>query len=95
MNIAEYYEYAKLSAAAYTIMDSYPAGFSGADFAAEANSDVNRSPVLPLPLALQTFDPTSTDGPAWTIPTNGYLGNDAAGFAATLFQRGKSVPQPH
>ena len=89
MNIIEYYEYAKLAAAAYVNMDAFPAGFTEAQFAIEANKEP--APRVPLAVAKQTFDSGSSEAagqPVWTIPSGGYHGNDASGFAATLFQRG-------
>jgi hypothetical protein len=87
MNIIEYYEYAKLAAAAYVNMDAYPTGFTATQFAIEANKD--QSPRVPLAVANQTFVYDSENNPnPWTIPPGGYYGNDSVGFAATLFQRG-------
>lgn len=78
MNIIEYYEYAKLAAAAYVDMDDYPVGFSGAQFSAEANNEP--TPRVPLAVANQTFKEGSDEAagqPVWTIPSAGYHGNDA------------------
>lgn len=89
MNIVEYYEYAKLAAAAYVNMDAYAAGFTDTQFASEVNKEP--APRVPLAVAKQTFDSGSSEAagqPVWTIPTGGYYGNDSVGFAATLFQRG-------
>ncbi len=89
MNIIEYYECAKLAAAAYVNMDTYPTGFTDEQFVTEANKE--SSPRVPLAVANQTFLNGSREAagqPVWTIPTGGYYGNDGVGFAATLFQRG-------
>jgi len=83
MNILEYYEYAKLSAAAYTVLD----GKLLADIAKLANGQER----VPEAVANQNFLNGSREAagqPVWTIPPGGYYGNDSVGFAATLFQRG-------
>jgi Ca2+-binding RTX toxin-like protein len=83
MNFLEYYEYAKLSAATYTVLD----GELLADIARLANVQKR----VPEAVANQTFVAGSEQAagqPVWTIPPGGYYGNDSVGFAATLFQRG-------
>jgi len=96
-NFLNYYEYAKLAAASYILLDGK--GVSGATIAG-LSDELKR---LPKALADQTFDKNSllakASGQAvWEIPTsttldvngqplNGYHGNDAEGYAATLFQR--------
>lgn len=82
-NILDYYEYAKLATAAYVNLDGKP--LDGTIVAIQANAQER----LPSLLADQTFDSNKSGGqPVWTIPTGGYHGNDAEGFAATLFTRG-------
>lgn len=78
--VLDYYEYAKLAAAAYVILDGQP--LDGANVAGQANSQER----LPKEVANQTLDPAANPN-SWTIPLGGYFGNDAEGFAATLFQR--------
>ena len=86
--ILDYYEYAKLATAAYVLMDKYPT-FTEAQFALEADSSEQKR--IPLALANQMFGSGPT---SWTIPANGYHGNDPTGFAATLFERtGGSVTE--
>ena len=88
-NIIDYYEYAKLASASYVQLDGVVPGvtYDGSIVAALANSQ-NGAFRLPLALAEQTFiqDPQNNPNP-WTIPANGYYGNDPEGFAATFFQR--------
>ena len=78
-NLIDYYEYSKLAAAAYVNLSN----LDGAAIAAAANSTEK----LPKALAEQTFIKTETTQNVWTVPQNGYYGNDASGFAATLFER--------
>lgn len=87
-NALDYYEYAKLATAAYVLLEGEPS-LAGDRIAFQAN-DQKR---LPEKLANQTFDSNSPDAVGstpWTIPPGGYHGNDAEGFAATLFQRTSS-----
>ncbi|RLJ61233.1 hypothetical protein [Sulfurisoma sediminicola] len=78
--ILDYYEFAKLSTAAYVNLKE----FTGGMIAAAANSQER----LPIKLAEQMFDPENSGGQAvWTVRPAGYHGNDATGFAATLFER--------
>lgn len=82
-NILDYYEYAKLATAAYVTLEEEPS-LTGERIAFQANKQER----LPSLLADQTFDSNKSGGqPVWTIPTGGYYGDDAEGFAATLFQR--------
>jgi Ca2+-binding RTX toxin-like protein len=93
--ILDYYEYAKLATAAYVAMDKYGGTFTGADFAMQADyDDVSKSSRIPIALANQMFDKDSKEAkvsgqPVWTVRPDGYHGNDASGFAATLFERTK------
>ena len=82
-NVLDYYEYAKLAAAAYVLLEDEPT-LAGDRIAFQAN-DQERLPSL---LADQMFKGIEGDTtPVWTIPPNCYHGNDTEGFAATLFQR--------
>jgi len=80
--IADYYEYAKLATGAYTNLDG--ALLDGARIAILSNEQGR----LPKRLADKTFNPNENPDPVWSIPQNGYRGNDETGFAATLFQKG-------
>ena len=83
--ILDYYEYAKLSTAAYVDMDDF-LNFTGGDFAFEAN-DQKR---LPTSIANRMFvlDPENNPGSSvWSIPQGGYYSDVDTGFAATLFEK--------
>ncbi|HQU80926.1 MAG TPA: hypothetical protein PLU47_15850 [Azonexus sp.] len=81
LNVIDYYEYSKLAAAAYTKLSA----LDGRAIAVAANGQER----LPEALAIQTFvSSADNNSNPWTVPTGGYHGNDASGFAATLFQRG-------
>ena len=82
-----FYEYVKLSTAAYVILDAQP--LDGATIARRANAQDR----VPTALAERAF----IEGPAhspnpWTISGGGYHGNDGTGFAAILFERGRGRP---
>jgi len=87
--IENYYDYSILANAAYINLDG-KLTFDGTltdvtNIVLEANEQ-NR---IPTTLAEQLFDSTkSTNDFVWSIPTNGYSGNDSAGYAATLFEKG-------
>lgn len=87
-SILDYYEFAKLSAAAYIQLEDEPST-SGDKIAVLADKQER----LPLALANQMFDKNSKEAIAsgnsvWTIENkNAYHGNDETGFAATLFER--------
>ena len=77
-NFIDYYEYSKLATAAYVDLNV----FDGKSIAA-----ASKAGRLPEKLADQTFV-GSDDNPPWTVSEDGFYGNDAEGFAATLFQKG-------
>jgi Lipase (class 3). len=81
-SILDYYEYAKLATAAYINLDGM--SLDATTVASQANTQER----LPSKLAEQAFirNPESNPNP-WAISSGGYYGNDAEGFAATLFQR--------
>ena len=82
-SILDYYEFAKLSTAAYIKLEDEPS-MAGAKIAIQAN----RQERIPEALANQMFDPKDNPNPVWTIANkNAYHGNDETGFAATLFER--------
>ena len=83
LNMIDYYEYSKLAAAAYVDLQA----LDGASIADAANDKEK----LPDALAKQTFvSSAANNSNPWMVPPGGYYGNDASGFAATLFQRGTS-----
>ena len=83
--IADFYEYAKLATGAYVTLDGQPV--DGGTIAQRSGNQGR----LPRRLANQTFDRNSQEGNGrdiWFIPSSSaYYGNDAVGFAATLFQK--------
>ena len=84
-SILDYYEYAKLSTAAYIKLEDEPTT-AGDKIAFQANKQER----IPEALAKQMFvyDPENNPNPVWEIANkNAYHGNDATGFAATLFER--------
>lgn len=83
----EYFEYAKLATAAYVDLKDVPqvnSLYVGAQLAAAADRDER----VPIALARRMFDPNQGGAEVWTVRADGYIGNDAVGFAATLFERG-------
>ncbi len=83
--ITDYYQYSQLANAAYVNLDNVNSG-SADDLVFQAN-DQKR---IPTNLAQQLFNPnfgSNTLDSVWSIPTNGYYGNDATGFAATLYEK--------
>lgn len=87
LNVIDYYEYSKLAAAAYTNLSA----LDGSSIATAANSQKR----LPEAVAIQTFvSSADNNSNPWRVPLGGYYGNDASGFAATLFQRGTDQRGP-